>query len=173
MTRSTLDLGLLGLRVGVGATLFVHGAQKLFGWFGGGGLAGTAKGFESMGFTPGHPSALAAGLGEAGGALLVVGAATPLAASASVGAMIGAASVHTPNGFFNTEGGLEYPAVLGLAAGAIALTGPGRYSVDHLLGNRLNRGWQASLALSAAAAGGAFVVARRNKTLAAASAPAA
>ncbi|MBT0772425.1 DoxX family membrane protein [Kineosporia sp. J2-2] len=173
MSRSTLDLGLLGLRVGVGATLFAHGAQKLLGWFGGGGLSATAAGFEGMGFRPGRRNALAAGLGEAGGALLVAGAGTPFAAAAAAGTMIGAASVHRPNGFFNTQGGVEYPAVLGLTTAALALTGPGRYSVDHLLGHRLNRNWQATLALSAAVGGGAYVVARRQKAVAAAAAEAA
>jgi putative oxidoreductase len=172
MSRSTLDLGLLGLRAGIGATLFAHGTQKLLGWFGGHGLSATAQGFEGMGFRPGHTNALAAGLGEAGGALLAIGAGTPFAAAASVGAMIGAASVHQPNGFFSANGGLEYPATLGLAAGALALTGPGKYSVDHLLGNRLNRNWQATLALSAAVGGAAFVVARRRKALAEAAAAA-
>ncbi len=72
------DLGLLALRLGVGATLVAHGTQKLFGWFGGHGLAGTAAFFESVGFTPGRANALLAGAGEAGGgSLLALGLATP------------------------------------------------------------------------------------------------
>ncbi|MFC7742527.1 DoxX family membrane protein [Nocardiopsis composta] len=61
------DVAVLAVRVGVGATIFAHGAQKLFGWFGGGGLEGTAKGFEGMGYRPGESTALAAGLSEAAG----------------------------------------------------------------------------------------------------------
>ena len=80
---SLRDVGLLVLRGGVGGALFGHGAQKLFGWFGGAGLAGTAEMFEQIGFKPGRANALAAGLGEAGGgALLVLGLATPGAGSA-------------------------------------------------------------------------------------------
>src|ERR1700730_293393 len=74
------DLGLLALRVGVGGTLVAHGAQKLFGWFGGAGLQQTGKMFEQLGFRPGQANAIAAGLGEAGGgALLAGGGRTPRA----------------------------------------------------------------------------------------------
>ncbi len=80
------DLGLLALRVGVGATLAAHGTQKLFGWFGGAGLAGTGAFFESVGFTPGRVNAVLAGLGEAGGGtLLALGLATPAAGAAAAG----------------------------------------------------------------------------------------
>ena len=61
------NLGLLTLRAGVGGVLLAHGVQKLFGWLGGAGLTGTADAFEQMGFRPGLPSAVAAGVGEAGG----------------------------------------------------------------------------------------------------------
>jgi putative oxidoreductase len=168
--RSTLDLGLLALRVGVGGTLFAHGTQKLLGWFGGKGFGSTAETFDVLGFKPGAASAAAAGLGEVGGALLAVGAATPLAGAAAAGTMIGAAAVHADSGFFATEGGYEYPAVLGLAAAALALTGPGQYSVDAVLGHRLNRTSYATVALAGAVAVGSFVVARRRKALAAATA---
>ncbi|MZD06710.1 DoxX family membrane protein, partial [Streptomyces sp. SID5785] len=77
------DLGLLALRVGTGAVLAAHGAQKLLGWFGGGGLSATTAAMESMGYAPPKASALAAGLGEAGGgALLALGLATPVAGAA-------------------------------------------------------------------------------------------
>jgi len=66
-TTDARDVGLLALRVGVGSTLFAHGTQKLFGWFGGHGLDGTGKFFESVGFAPGRANAVLAGLGEAGG----------------------------------------------------------------------------------------------------------
>jgi putative oxidoreductase len=166
--RSTLDVGLLALRVGVGGTLFAHGAQKLFGWFGGDGLDATAGAFGGMGFKPAKPSAALAGLSEAGGALIALGAATPVAAAGAVGAMIGASAVHKPAGFFAMSGGYEYPATLGLASAALALTGPGRYSVDAALGHRFNTSRLAIGALAAAGAGAGFVVARRQKAVAAA-----
>ncbi|BDH55891.1 DoxX family membrane protein [Tsukamurella sp. PLM1] len=162
----TRDLGLLALRTVVGGTLAYHGAQKLFGAFGGGGLEGTGQGFESMGFAPGKPNAAIAGAGEFAGAALALGAATPLAAAGGVGAMIVAADVHRPNGFAAQSGGLEYQVVLGTAAAALALTGPGKYSVDHLLGDRLNKPWLAAVALGGAVAGGAITIARRNAALA-------
>ncbi|MFD8981088.1 DoxX family membrane protein, partial [Streptomyces sp. NPDC059564] len=89
------DLALLALRTATGAVLIAHGTQKLFGWFGGPGLEGTGAWMDQMGFRPGRESAIAAGLGEAGGgALLVLGLATPAAGAAAAGAMAGAVSVH-------------------------------------------------------------------------------
>lgn len=123
------DLGLLVLRVGTGAVLAAHGSQKLFGWFGGGGIEATTAGMEAMGFHPPRHSAVAAGLGEVGsGVLLALGLATPAAGAAAAGAMSAAVAVHAPAGFFATGGGYEYPAFLGFTAAAIGLTGPGRYS---------------------------------------------
>jgi putative oxidoreductase len=120
MVSLARDVGLLTLRVGVGGVLFAHGAQKLFGWFGGHGLNATAGAFDQMGFRPGRMSALAAGAAEVGGGTLVaLGLATPAAGSAAAGTMIAAASVHAPNGFFAASGGYEYPALLGLSAAAL------------------------------------------------------
>jgi len=111
------DLGLLGLRAAVGGALFAHGAQKLFGWFGGAGLERTGATFDRFGFRPGKLNAIAAGLGEAGGgALLAVGLGTPGASAAVAGTMIVASSMHVDKGFFNGKGGFEYPAVLGWTA---------------------------------------------------------
>jgi putative oxidoreductase len=166
---STRDVGLLTLRLGVGLTLFAHGAQKLFGWFGGRGLEGTARSFEAQGFRPGRPAALAAGLGEAGGGLLLAaGLATPVGASAAGATMAVAASTHVPNGFFNAQRGLEFPMTLAVAAASLGLAGPGALSLDRLVG------WDevgprprvALLALGAMAAG--LVIARRRRTLSAA-----
>ncbi|QMU76127.1 DoxX family membrane protein [Streptacidiphilus sp. PB12-B1b] len=159
---SRKDVGLLALRLGAGGVLFAHGTQKLFGWFGGGGLDGTAQGMERMGFVPGRPSALAAGLGEAGGgALLALGLATPVAGAAAAGTMAGAIAVHSPNGFFAQSGGFEYPAVLGLTAAAIGLAGAGRFSLDHLTRHRLDRGAYVLLAFTVSAAAATTVVSRR------------
>lgn len=156
------DLGLLALRAGTGGVLFAHGSQKLFGWFGGGGLAGTSAAMDQMGFRPERASAVAAGLGEAGGGLLLaLGLATPAAGAAAAGAMAGAVSVHAPAGFFNTSGGYEFPAFLGFCAAALGLAGPGRYSLDHLTGHVLNRSWVVAAAFTGSAAA-AFTVVRRR-----------
>ncbi|MFF3323900.1 DoxX family protein [Streptomyces sp. NPDC002889] len=156
------DLGLLALRVGTGAVLVAHGTQKLFGWFGGGGLEGTAKGMEAMGFRPGKHSAVAAGLGEAGGGtLLALGLATPAAGAAAAGAMAAAVAVHAPAGFFNQAGGFEYPAFLGFTAAAVALTGPGRYSLDHVTAHRLDQPWVLATACAGSALAAAAVLKKR------------
>jgi putative oxidoreductase len=162
------DAGLLILRLGVGGVLLAHGGQKLFGWFGGHGIKGTAGAFEQMGFLPGRESAIAAGLGEAGGgALIGFGLATPAAAAAAAGTMLAAASVHTPAGFFATAGGYEYPALLGVSTAALALIGPGRWSLDSLLGNRLNRPWMAIVGLLVSSTASTVIVQRRRRLLAA------
>ncbi|WP_327358692.1 DoxX family protein [Streptomyces sp. NBC_01304] len=158
------DLGLLLLRVGIGGVVAAHGAQKVFGWFGGGGLEGTGRFMESVGYRPGKVSALAAGLTElGGGSLLALGLATPAAGAAAAGAMAGAASVHVPNGFFAQGGGYEYPAALGLTTVGLAVTGPGRLSLDHALDHTLNRDWMVPAALLGTAAVTAMVVGARNR----------
>lgn len=158
------DLGLLLLRLGTGGVLAAHGTQKLFGWFGGHGLEGTGAFMESVGYEPGKASATASGLAETGGGvLLALGLATPGAGAAAAGAMAGAAAVHAPNGFFNAEGGYEYAATLGLAAAGLAVTGPGRLSLDHALGHVLDRGWMVPAALAATATVTAVVVGIRNR----------
>ncbi|KMO95133.1 DoxX family protein [Streptomyces roseus] len=163
------DLGLLALRLGTGGVLLAHGSQKLFGWFGGGGIEGTARAMEHMGFTPGRESAIAAGLGEAGGGvLLALGLATPAAGAAAAGAMAGAAAVHAPAGFFAQGGGFEYPAFLGFAAACLGLSGPGRFSLDHATRHRLDRPATVVAAFALSAAAATFVLNRRAATLAAA-----
>lgn len=115
----------------------MHGSQKLFGWFGGGGVDGTATYFGSVGFRPGRPAALAAGITEtAGGAMLAAGLTTPSTGAATASTMAVAALTLAPSGFFAMKGGYEYPAVLGLASGALALAGAGKLSLDELLDNR-------------------------------------
>jgi len=163
---SARDLGLLALRIAVGGPLIGHGAQKLFGWFGGAGLDATAEGFEQIGFRPGKVNAVAAGLGEAGGgALLVAGLGTPGAGAAVAGTMIVASTMHTANGFFANKGGFEFPAVLGAGAVGLALTGPGTLSLDHVLGHRLNRGWMRATALAAVVPAAASVITRRRRAV--------
>jgi putative oxidoreductase len=160
------DLGLLLLRLGTGGVLAAHGAQKLLGWFGGGGIEGTGQFMESVGYAPGRASARAAGLAEAGGGtLLALGLATPAAGAAAAGAMAGASAVHAPNGFFNAGGGYEYAATLGLTAAGLAVTGPGRLSLDHALGHTVNRGWMVPVALAATGLATAAVVGMRGRRL--------
>jgi len=131
-----MDLGLLVLRTVLGLTLAAHGAQKLFGWFGGHGLAGTGAFFEQLGFRPGKAQAFLAGLMEAGGGLLLAaGLFTPLAAAVIVAVMLVAViGVHAAKGFFAQNGGFEYPLVLAAAASALGFTGPCAFSVDSALG---------------------------------------
>ncbi len=169
MKSKARDLGLLALRVGVGATLAAHGTQKLLGWFDGPGLENTATGFEAMGFRPGKVNALAAGITEtAGGLLLAAGLATPVAGAATAGTMVVASAIHGPQGFFAQKGGYEYAAMLGLAATSLVLTGPGRVSLDQLTRNRLNGPWLRAISVAAIAPAAIVVVSQRNRALAAA-----
>ncbi|HYM58739.1 MAG TPA: DoxX family protein, partial [Solirubrobacteraceae bacterium] len=131
---------------GVVGPLFVgHGTQKLFGWFGGHGLEGTGSFFEGkLGLRPGRRHATAAGVAEtAGGALLTLGAFTPLASGLITGTMITAIrKVHAKNGPWSTNGGYEYNAVLLATMLAITESGPGRPSVDEAWFPRLKgTGW--------------------------------
>lgn len=131
-----MNTGLLILRLAVGLTLVGHGTQKLFGWFGGYGLKGTGGFLEQLGFRPGARAALLAGLTEAvGGGLLALGLFTPLAATLLIAVMLVAiVTVHLQKGFFVTNGGYEYPLILAIAALSLAITGPGRISLDAILG---------------------------------------
>jgi putative oxidoreductase len=131
-----MKLGRLILRLIVGGYFVGHGTQKLFGWFGGYGPDGTGQFFESLGLRPGKRHALAAGTAEAGGgALLIAGAATPIAASALTATMLTAINrVHLKNGPWVTDQGYEYNLVLIAAALALTETGPGSPSIDEAIG---------------------------------------
>ena len=161
------NAGLLALRAGVGGVLVAHGVQKLFGWLGGHGLAGTGAAFDQMGFQPGRQAALAAGLREAGGGVLIaLGLATPAAGAAAAGTMIPATAVHAPSGFFATGGGYEYPALLGVSAAALTFMGPGDWSLDARLNHRLNKPWMAAAAIIASSAVSLLIVKRRSQVIA-------
>ncbi|WP_393916322.1 DoxX family protein [Halostreptopolyspora alba] len=161
-------MAVLGVRAALGATIFAHGAQKLFGWFGGGGLSGTAEGFEQMGYRPGSTMALVAGMGEAaGGACLVLGLGTPAGAAAVAGTMGVASEMHLRNGFFNANGGYEYPALIGLTAMSLIVSGPGRVSLDSVTGHCLDRPWMRAVAGASVIPAVATVVARKRTALAA------
>lgn len=154
-------------RVALGGVLVAHGSQKLFGWFGGGGIDGTSKGMDAMGFRPAKTSAVLAGVGEAGAGLaLAIGLGTPVAGAAAATTMGVAASVHTPNGFFATDGGFEYPVVLGIAAASFAIAGAGAVSLDSATGHVLDRPWMRATALAAIPVAIGIQLYRRHKTLA-------
>ena len=131
-----MSYGILFLRLVLGATMAAHGAQKLFGWFGGSGPAGTATGNRRLGFRAPLLMALAAGLAEFGGGLLLAaGLLTPLAALGIAVVMVNAvALVQWRNGFWNTKGGYEFNLLIWATAGAIAAIGAGRFYLDRLLG---------------------------------------
>jgi putative oxidoreductase len=150
-----MKLGLTLLRVTVGATFFAHGAQKLFGWFGGPGLQGMGETFDAMGLKPGKRNALIAGASEAGGgALLATGFLTPLGAAATTGVMTQAIrTVHWEKGFFVTAGGYEYNLALIAAVTALADVGPGPLSLDRVLGTERSGPLWALAALGAGLAG--------------------
>jgi putative oxidoreductase len=154
-------------RAALGGVLVAHGSQKLFGWFGGGGIEETSKGMHAMGFRPAKTSAMLAGLGEAGAGLaLALGFATPAAGAAAATTMGVAAAVHAPNGFFAMDGGLEYPAVLGLAATSFAIGGPGKASLDALTGHVLDKPWMRAVAVTAIPVAIGIQLYRRRKALA-------
>jgi putative oxidoreductase len=162
-----MSVGRLGARLVIGGLFIGHGTQKLFGWFGGPGRAGTEGMMESLGMRPAKVHALLAGATEtAGGTLLAAGLATPLAASAITGVMTTAIrKVHLPNGPWAANGGWEYNAVLIGAVTALAETGPGDLSLDHALGiKRTGPAWAlAALATGVATSFLTVAVARRGR----------
>lgn len=165
-----MDTGLLILRVVLGLLLVGHGSQKLFGLFGGHGPQGTGGFFHSIGFRPGRPMALVAGVSEAGaGLLLALGFVTPVAAAAIVGTLFVASSVHWKNGLWGQNGGFELALVYAVAAVALAFTGPGGFSLDNLVGlDHFNGPGWGVLAAALGLAAGFVVVSRARKLLAAA-----
>ena len=133
---ATASIGLLIVRVTLGLLMAAHGSQKLLGWFGGHGLAGTAGFFDSIGFRPGRFFATLASATEVtSGLLLAFGFLGPIGPALMISVMIVAAvSMHLKNGLFAANGGIEVPLLYGVVAAGLLLTGPGQYSLDAALG---------------------------------------
>ena len=145
------DVMLLGTRLVLGSYLAVHGAQKLFGSFGGPGLERAGAGFDRIGLTPGKPMAALAGATELGGGLLTVaGVADPAGPLAIIGAMTVASATHRASGPLAANRGFELPLTNLAAAAALAAAGPGRFRIGPPLSRRLT---------TAAVAGGAVLAA--------------
>jgi putative oxidoreductase len=130
-----INIGLLIIRLVIGVLFIGHGAQKLFGSFGGYGLKGTGGWFESIGIKPGVTMALFAGLAEfIGGILFILGLLTPLAGILIAGTMFMAiVKVHAPNGLWATANGYEFNLTLLAVAIGVALIGPGQFALDAFL----------------------------------------
>ena len=135
------DLARLIVRLVVGGLIAGHGAQKLFGWFSGPGPEGTAGMMEQLQLRPPRRWAALAGLSEfGGGVLMALGALNPIGPLGIIGSMTMATrTVHWNKPIWTTSGGAELPVTNLAVAAAIALVGPGRWSVDHALGIRLPR----------------------------------
>lgn len=160
-----MDLALLIVRLLFGLGLAVHGAQKLFGWYGGYGLEGTGGFFAGLGFRPGKTFALAAGLAEFGGGLLVaLGLFGPVGPALMVSVMtVAMLTVHRGKGFLSSNNGSEMPLLYVAGAIALALVGFGAWSLDAALG--LSSLWTPATAwtfLALGALGGAANLALRR-----------
>jgi putative oxidoreductase len=153
-----MDVGRVLLRLTVGGTFFVHGTQKLFGWFGGHGPDGTGQFFDSLGLRPGRRNAVAAGATETScGILVALGLAMPLAAAGLSAVMITALRTAIWNEGYKPATG-EIETLLATATLALTDTGPGAPSLDSTLGReRSGPGWTLA-ALAAGAAGSAMAI---------------
>lgn len=150
-----MSIGSALVRGVVGPLFIGHGTQKLFGWFGGYGLDGTGGYFESLGLSPGRKHATAAGVAETlGGALVTLGALTPVGAGLISGTMVTAIrKAHASNGPWVTNGGYEYNLVIIATMAALAEQGPGAASVDEALFPNFKGPAMAALAIGVAVAG--------------------
>jgi putative oxidoreductase len=161
-----MQLARLVTRAVVGGLFVGHGTQKLFGTFGGPGLSGTEQMMEALELRPARRNAVVAGIGEtAGGALLALGLATPLATASLIGTMTTAIrKVHATNGPWVTNGGYEYNLVLIALLTGLTEAGPGDLSLDAALGTELKgTAWAfAALGLGVAASAAVVELGRRQ-----------
>lgn len=139
ITKSSSGLDTLPLRIGAGAIFAAHGAQKLFGWFGGYGLEGTAGWMTSIGLEPGLLMATLAGSAEFfGGLLLIVGLLTrPVALVLAITMIVAIVTVHIQNGLFMANNGYEFGLALLVISVGLVFRGAGSLSVDNFLHNQL------------------------------------
>jgi putative oxidoreductase len=160
-----MELGLLIIHAVVGLLFAGHGAQKLFGWFGGRGVDRTGAVMESLGLRPGRAMAVAAGGSEfVGGLLLVLGLLTPLAAALLVAVCVVAArTAHAGKGLWNAEGGWELVMVLAVVALGLAFNGAGDWSLDAAIGWDVSGLWWGVAATIVGLAGGTGILASRRR----------
>jgi len=133
MDDSAVSVGLVLIRLALGLMLVTHGVNKIFG---AGGISGTARWFERLGLRPGLLHAWVAAAAEVGaGALMCLGLLLPAACAGFVGLMtVAGLTDHRGKGFFVFKGGWEYVVLIAAVAAALAFIGPGRWSLDHLIG---------------------------------------
>ena len=139
LTESNIGYSALALRIPVGIIFMAHGAQKLFGWFGGYGLEGTGGWMESIGLAPGFVMALLAGSGEFfGGLLILLGLLTrPAAATLAITMIVAIFSVHFANGLFISSNGYEFGLALLAASVSLAISGAGKLAIDNIVTKKL------------------------------------
>jgi putative oxidoreductase len=168
-----MSYGLLLLRLAVGSIMAAHGAQKLFGWWGGPGMQGTAGMCSNLAYRAPFLMACGLALSEFGGGLaLATGFLTPLGALAVTVVMINAVYlIHWPKGFFTANGGYEFNLLIASAAIALAATSPGRFAIDRAIGwdDNISGLWWGLGVLAAAVVVGftTLTVGRRRPTVAA------
>lgn len=160
-----LDFALLIIRLVVGLIMAGHGAQKLFGWYGGPGMAGIQGWLGSIGLRPAGFWAFMAGLTEFGGGLLVaVGLLSPFGELAVIAAMIMAIALgHWGKGLWSTNGGSELPLINLLVCLALGLIGPGAFSLDAMFGLSFPQPWTLLIGLIAVIVGVAVALTTRSR----------
>ncbi|WP_335908952.1 DoxX family protein [Shewanella indica] len=138
LLRTDAGFAPLALRLPIGITFMAHGAQKLFGWFGGYGLEGTGQWMTSIGLTPGYLMALMAGSSEFfGGLLLIIGLPIrPTSAVLAFTMLMAIVTVHLDNGLFMSNNGYEFGLALLAATVSLAISGAGKLSVDNMIASK-------------------------------------